>query len=68
MTFVYISGAGTASTERGRMMWARIKGKTENALLNLPFKAAYMFRPSVIQPLLPLLRWLLPQRALILAI
>lgn len=51
ITFVYISGAGTDSTEKGRTMWARVKGKTENALLNLPFKAAYMFRPGVIQPL-----------------
>jgi uncharacterized protein YbjT (DUF2867 family) len=51
MTFVYVSGAGTDSTEKGRTMWARVKGKTENALLNLPFKAAYMFRPGVIQPL-----------------
>ena len=81
MTFVYISGAGTDSTEKGGTMWARVKGKTENALLNLPFKAAYMFRPGIIQPLhgiqsrtsgyrifysvtkplLPVLRWLLPQ-------
>lgn len=51
MTFVYVSGAGTDSTERGRMMWARVKGKTENALLRIPFKAAYMFRPGYIQPL-----------------
>src|SRR5216684_4178174 len=51
MTFVYVSGAGTDSTERGRSMWARVKGKTENALLRLPFKAAYMFRPAAIQPL-----------------
>ena len=51
MTFVYVSGAGTDSSERGRMMWARVKGKTENALLRLPFKAAYMFRPGAIQPL-----------------
>ena len=50
MTFVYISGAGTDSSEKGRMMWARVKGKTENALLRLPFKAAYMFRPGIIQP------------------
>jgi uncharacterized protein YbjT (DUF2867 family) len=50
MTFVYVSGAGTDSSEKGRAMWARIKGKTENALLRLPFKAAYMFRPGVIQP------------------
>jgi len=51
MTFVYISGTGTDSTERGRVMWARVKGATENALLRLPFKAAYMFRPGYIQPL-----------------
>jgi uncharacterized protein YbjT (DUF2867 family) len=50
MTFVYVSGAGTDSSEKGRTMWARIKGKTENAILRLPFKAAYMFRPGVIQP------------------
>ncbi len=50
MTFVYVSGAGTDSTEKGRIMWARVKGKTENAILRLPFKAAYMFRPGVIQP------------------
>jgi len=50
MTFVYVSGAGTDSSEKGRVMWARVKGKTENALLHLPFKAAYMFRPGVIQP------------------
>jgi uncharacterized protein YbjT (DUF2867 family) len=51
MTFVYVSGAGTDSSEGGRTMWARVKGKTENALLCLPFKAAYMFRPGAIQPL-----------------
>ena len=51
MTFIYVSGLGTDSTERGRTMWARVKGKTENALFRLPFKAAYMFRPGVIQPL-----------------
>ena len=51
MTFIYVSGAGTDSTERGRMMWARVKGETENALLRMPFKAAYMFRPAYIQPL-----------------
>jgi uncharacterized protein YbjT (DUF2867 family) len=50
MTFVYISGAGTDSSEKGRVMWARVKGKTENALLRMPFKAAYMFRPGIIQP------------------
>jgi uncharacterized protein YbjT (DUF2867 family) len=51
MTFVFVSGAGTDSTEKGRVMWARVKGKAENALLRFPFKAAYMFRPGVIQPL-----------------
>ncbi len=51
MTFIYVSGTGTDSTERGRVMWARVKGKTENALRRLPFKAAYMFRPGIIQPL-----------------
>lgn len=51
MTFIYVSGAGTDTTERGRSMWARVKGKTENALLKLPFKAAYMFRPAYVQPL-----------------
>src|SRR5215203_2815067 len=51
MTFIFVSGAGTDSTERGRLMWARVKGKAENALLRMPFKAAYMFRPGVIQPL-----------------
>jgi uncharacterized protein YbjT (DUF2867 family) len=51
MTFLYVSGAGTDSTEHGRTMWARVKGKTENDLLKLPFRAAYMFRPGAIQPL-----------------
>jgi len=51
MTFVYVTGAGTDSTENGRVMWARVKGKTENDLLKLPFRAAYMFRPGAIQPL-----------------
>ena len=51
MTFCYVSGAGTDSTGRGRRMWARVKGQTENALLGLPFKAAYMFRPGFIMPL-----------------
>jgi uncharacterized protein YbjT (DUF2867 family) len=49
MTFCYISGAGTDSTEKGKVMWARVKGKTENDLLKLPFKQAYMFRPGLIQ-------------------
>jgi uncharacterized protein YbjT (DUF2867 family) len=51
MIFVYVSGQGTDNSERGAVMWARVKGKTENALLRLPFAAAYMFRPGVIQPL-----------------
>jgi hypothetical protein len=51
MTFIYVSGMGTDSSERGRSMWARVKGKTENELLRLPFHAAYMFRPGVIVPL-----------------
>ena len=48
-TFCYVSGEGTDSTERGRSMWARVKGKTENALLALPLDA-YMFRPGFIRP------------------
>lgn len=51
MTFVYVSGAGTDSTEQGKTMWARVKGRTENALLRMPFKAAYMFRPGLIRPM-----------------
>jgi uncharacterized protein YbjT (DUF2867 family) len=51
MTFIYVSGAGTDSSEKGRIMWARVKGKTENTLLRLPFASAYMFRPGVIEPL-----------------
>jgi uncharacterized protein YbjT (DUF2867 family) len=51
MTFIYVSGAGTDSSEHGRSMWARVKGRTENALMRMPFKAAYMFRPGVIRPL-----------------
>jgi uncharacterized protein YbjT (DUF2867 family) len=51
MTFIYVSGAGTDSTARGRQMWARVKGRTENTLLEMPFKAVYLFRPAYIQPL-----------------
>ena len=51
MTFCYVSGAGTDSSERGRSMWARVKGKTENDLAKLPFKAAYAFRPGFIKPI-----------------
>jgi hypothetical protein len=50
MTFCYISGVGTYSTESGRSMWARVKGKTENDLIKLGFKSAYAFRPGYIQP------------------
>lgn len=50
ITFCYISGAGTDATEKSRMMWARVKGKTENALLAMDFKSAYMFRPGFIIP------------------
>ena len=51
MTFIYVSGAGTDSSESGRMMWARVKGRTENALLKLRFRGVYMFRPGAIIPL-----------------
>ncbi|MBA4406620.1 epimerase [bacterium] len=50
MTFCYASGVGTDSTKQGKIMWARVKGKTENDLMKLPFKDAYMFRPGYIQP------------------
>lgn len=69
MTFCYISGAGTDSTEKGRSMWARVKGKTENDLLKLPFSNVYNFRPGILQPtkglhntlkLYTYLGWLLP--------
>jgi hypothetical protein len=69
MTFCYISGASTDSTEKGRMMWARVKGKTENDLMKLPFKAVYNFRPGILKPTKGLkntlsfykyLGWLLP--------
>jgi uncharacterized protein YbjT (DUF2867 family) len=51
MTFVFVSGGGADSSERGRTMWARVKGRTENALMRLPFKAVYVFRPGIILPL-----------------
>ena len=69
MTFCYISGAGTDSSEKGRTMWARVKGRTENDLMKLPFKKAYNFRPGIIKPTKGLkntlafykyLGWLLP--------
>jgi len=50
MTFCYISGAGTDSTEKGRLNWARVKGKTENDLMKLPFKKVFAFRPGFLQP------------------
>jgi uncharacterized protein YbjT (DUF2867 family) len=50
MIFIYVSGSGTDSSEKGRMMWARVKGKTENELMKLPFKAAYNFRPGIMLP------------------
>ncbi len=51
MTFIFVSGTGTDGSEKGRLMWARVKGRTENAVRRLPFKAAYSFRPGLIQPL-----------------
>lgn len=69
MTFCYVSGAGTDSSEKGRQMWARVKGKTENDLMKLPFKQVYNFRPGIIEPTKGLkntlsfykyLGWLLP--------
>ncbi len=50
MAFVYVSGAGTDSTEKGKVMWARVKGRTENMLFRLPFRASFMFRPAAIRP------------------
>ncbi|GAB3880646.1 Rossmann-fold NAD(P)-binding domain-containing protein [Spirosoma agri] len=50
MTFGYVSGSGTDSSEQGRIGWARVKGATENALMQLPFKKAYMFRPGFMKP------------------
>jgi hypothetical protein len=50
MTFIYVSGSLTDSTEQGKVMWARVKGQTENALARLPFKAVYNFRPGMMHP------------------
>ena len=50
LTFVFVSGAGTDSSEHGSTMWARVKGRTENAILSMPFKASYAVRPAAIQP------------------
>ena len=69
MTFCYVSGAGTDSTEKGKTMWARVKGKTENALRRLPFHRAYAFRPGFIKaikglhnahPLYKYIGWVFP--------
>lgn len=69
MTFCYISGASTDSTEKGRSMWARVKGKTENDLMKMNFKRVYNFRPGALEPshgqkntlrLYTYLGWLLP--------
>jgi uncharacterized protein YbjT (DUF2867 family) len=63
MVFSYISGRGTDSSEKGKMHWARVKGKTENDLQKLPFKAVYSFRPGIMKPTkglkntLPLYKW-----------
>lgn len=77
-TFIYVSGTATDSTEQGRMMWARVKGKTENTLGRMPFKSVYNFRPGFMKPAegqknilklyrylgwtFPLFRWLTPDR------
>jgi len=50
MTFIYVSGAGTDSSEKGRSMWARVKGKTENTLTKMGFKNVYNFRPGIMKP------------------
>ena len=50
MIFCYVSGSGTDSTEKGKMMWARVKGKTENDLMKLPFKGVFAFRPAIMLP------------------
>jgi uncharacterized protein YbjT (DUF2867 family) len=66
MDFAYVSGAGTDISERGQSMWARVKGKTENDLMKLPFKAVYAFRPGYIKPTpglrhaISISRWIAP--------
>jgi nucleoside-diphosphate-sugar epimerase len=57
MTFTYVSGSHTDSSEQGRLMWARVKGKTENDLLKLPFKAVYNFRPGAMSPFAEQKNW-----------
>jgi uncharacterized protein YbjT (DUF2867 family) len=51
MVFVFISGAGADTSEKGMIMWARVKGKTENDLFKLPFKGVYALRPAIVQPM-----------------
>ncbi|MEP7231956.1 MAG: NAD-dependent epimerase/dehydratase family protein [Ginsengibacter sp.] len=65
MVFTYVSGAQTDSSEKGRMMWARVKGKTENDLAKLPFKAEYNFRPGIMQPFPDQKNWKLLFRSLV---
>ena len=76
MTFCYVSGEGTDSSESGRLMWARVKGKTENDLMKLPFKKAYAFRPGFMRQTkgqknipvwYPFISWLYPVGRLILS-
>jgi hypothetical protein len=50
MVLVHVSGAQTDGSEQGKVMWARVKGKAENALARLPFKAVYNFRPALMKP------------------
>ncbi|MBI4429617.1 MAG: NAD-dependent epimerase/dehydratase family protein [Ignavibacteriales bacterium] len=65
MTFCYVSGLGTDNTERGRSMWARVKGKTENDLMKVGFKATYSFRPGYIRPTKGLKRSLVIAKVLV---
>jgi len=76
MTFCYVSGAGTDSTEKGKTMWARVKGKTENDLMKLPFKQVFAFRPGYMhptkglkytQPLYKYITWMYPILKLVMA-
>ena len=64
MTFCYISGSGTDSSEKGKIMWARVKGKTENYILNLGFHEAFAFRPAIIEPTKGLKNTLTPYKYL----
>jgi uncharacterized protein YbjT (DUF2867 family) len=69
MSFIYVSGSGTDSTEKGRLHWARVKGKTENDLMKLPFKQAFGFRIGIVEiakgqthvlPFYKYVSWLIP--------